>query len=569
MKKKILFSLLLLGVFIGTTHGQGGNFVWAHSIESSDYIYGHKVTTDNAGNIYAIGNFKGSVDFNNQLAVDSLTANDNSWFILKENSNGFFVWVKSISGLLSSNSRFIAVDDTGNVYISGRFENTVDFDPGPGIHSLTSNGDYDFFVLKLDTHGDFVWAKSIGETGRDRCRNMAIDHAGNLYLTGSFQGTVDFDPGAGTSSLIANSFYDCFILKLDGNGNFVWAKNMGGTGVLNSGIDIAVDDLENVYTTGYFYNTIDIDPGPGIYSLNSYGGRDVFIQKLDANGDFVWGKSVGSGNDEEASSVALDASNNVVTSGRFSGLADFDPGSGTFILNTINNWGNYVLKLDHNGDFIWAKGILPTTTNGVLVNYELVIDTLNNIFAWGTYKGSYDFDPGTGAHILSFAGGSGDGYFLKLDSTGNFVWAHTLAGIGYDFYRGGTIDHQGNIISTGVFNATVDFDPGPNTHNLTSTGSPDLFILKLSACETSVGIAENNTTPQAIAYPNPTSGVVTLDLEDIKDATIKVLNINGQVVYQQAQVNGIHQFELAGASGVYTIEVSTATIRKYVKLVRQ
>ncbi len=571
MKKKAFYLLLLICTLNGTTYGQGVNFVWAQSIGSGGILDGHDVATDDDGNVYTVGTLVGGADFNTGPGTYNLYSNPERMFVLKINSSGYFEWAKLVDGAkVTSWSKYnIDVDSASNVYISGDFESSGDFDPGPAVFNLTASGYNDVFILKLDSDGDFMWAKSLEGTSFTYCNEHVVDDVGNVYLTGEFGGTVDFDPGSGAHTLTpASTIRDGFVLKLGANGDFVWVQPIGGGTSWSTWANaITIDNQGNLYTAGVFDGTLDFDPGPGVTNLTSYGSDDVFIQKLDANGDFVWAKSVGGGDADDALSIALDASNNVLVSGYFLSVADFDPGPNNFTLNATLGDGGFVLKLDNNGDFVWAKGILSTggTTN---LSHDILVDTLNNIFTLGTYTGSYDFDPGTGSHEFNSAGGF-DSYILKLDSTGSFAWASSIGGTSnLDRSSGGTIDRQGNIISTGRYEGTVDFDPGPGVFSHMSI-NVDLFILKLSACETSVGIAESNTVQQAIAYPNPTSGVVTLDLEDIKDATIKVLNINGQVVYQQAQVNGIHQFELVAAPGVYTIEITTADVRKYVKLIKQ
>jgi hypothetical protein len=138
--------------------------------------------------------------------------------------------------------------------------------------------------------GDFVWAKRMGGTNRDIGYSITTDASGGVYTTGVFEGTVDFDPGEGTFNLTSVGSTDIFVSKLDSNGNFIWAKRLGGTG-LDAGNDIALDTSGNIYTTGFFHGTADFDPGAGIFNLTSvvdyYPYSDIFVSKLDNNGNFV------------------------------------------------------------------------------------------------------------------------------------------------------------------------------------------------------------------------------------------------------------------------------------------
>ncbi|MBT5207449.1 MAG: hypothetical protein HOM00_10215, partial [Acidimicrobiaceae bacterium] len=216
----------------------------------------------------------------------------------------------------------VAVDSSGNVYTTGYFNGTVDFDPGAGTANLTSNGYKDVFVSKLDSSGNYVWAKNFGGTGNDMGYSVAVDSSGNVYTTGYFTGTVDFDPGAGTTNLVPNGSSDAFVSKLDSSGDLVWAKNLDvqivGFGQFDrTALSIAVDSSGNVYTTGYFNGTVDFDPGAGTVEFTA-AVTDAFVSKLDSSGNYVWAKSFGG--DEsyvKALSMAIDSSGNVYTTGSF------------------------------------------------------------------------------------------------------------------------------------------------------------------------------------------------------------------------------------------------------------
>jgi Beta-propeller repeat len=149
-----------------------------------------------------------------------------------------FSWAKSIGGTGGDTGNSIAVDALGNVYTTGIFINTVDFDPGAGVFNLTSVGGSNIFVSKLDASGNFVWAKSTG-SGNGISNSIAVDASGSVYTTGSFNGTVDFDPGVGVFNLTsAGSDADIFVSKLDASGNFVWAKSVGAAGGSDSAVPL-------------------------------------------------------------------------------------------------------------------------------------------------------------------------------------------------------------------------------------------------------------------------------------------------------------------------------------------
>ncbi|PHX82007.1 MAG: hypothetical protein CK539_06890, partial [Flavobacteriales bacterium] len=199
-------------------------------------------------------------------------------FGLSNNANAQALqWAKAMGGSSSDFSICIALDGSGNVYTTGYFGGLADFDPGAGVANLTSAGSTDIFISKLDASGNFVWANAMGGIGDDGGYSIALDGSGNVYTTGLFRGTADFDPGAGLANLTSSGTYDIFISKLDASGNFVWAKAMGGTGSESVGGSIALDGSGNVYTAGYFLGTVDFDPGAGLANLTSSGIYDIFI----------------------------------------------------------------------------------------------------------------------------------------------------------------------------------------------------------------------------------------------------------------------------------------------------
>jgi predicted transcriptional regulator len=280
-------------------------------------------------------------------------------------SSGNYVWAKSFGGTSNESGSSVAVDSSGNVYTAGYFKSTlVDFDPGSGTANLTPTGGTDVFVSKLDSSGNYVWAKSFGGPMADSGRSVAVDSSGNVYTTGTFEGTGDFDPGSGTANLTSNGGTDVFVSKLDSSGNYVWAKSFGGTH-LEYGFSVAVDSSGNVYTTGYFKSTlVDFDPGSGTANLTHDGtgcagyAADVFVSKLDSSGNYGWAKSFGSDdcNAESGYSVAADSSGNVYTTGTFRSTVDFDPGSGTTNLTSNGGQDVFVLKLDSSGNLGTGAG---------------------------------------------------------------------------------------------------------------------------------------------------------------------------------------------------------------------
>jgi hypothetical protein len=385
------------------------------------------------------------------------------------------------------------------------------------------------------------WAKGIGGPGQERGTGMVLDAAGNVYTTGFFTDTVDFDPGVGVYKLGAGPVGATFISKLDVNGNFVWAKSFSeviSTGGGNSyGFAIAIDGSGNIYTTGQFYGTVDFDPGVGVAILN--GIDDIFISKLDANGNFIWAKNVGGAGSDSGSSIKVDASGNVLIGGYFAGTVDFDPNVPIVNL-TCAARDIFILKLDASGNFIWVKQI---GGSGVDDLNAMTIDATGNVYFVGTFNGTCDFDPSASTFNLS-SNGARDVFVSKIDNNGSLVWARSMGGTGQDYGYGITLDITNNVYVVGEYVNTVDFDPSTSaSYTATSNGGKDAFILKLDP----VGNF-SNVTPFGSALGNDNATSIFVDASNNQYITGSFTNTT--------------DFDISANTYTLTSLVSTAYILK-------
>jgi hypothetical protein len=395
-------------------------------------------------------------------------------FSVSSSAQNFGVeWVRQMTGTSTDYCSDSYLHASGNFYHTGHFMGTVDFDPGAGVTNLTSAGSLDVYVQKMDANGNLLWAKRMGGTQGDQGGSIAVDASGNVYVASIFAGTADFDPGAGIFNLTALGLHDMYLLKLDVNGNFLWAKRYGNTGYSESCSAIALDAAGNIYSAGRFSNTVDFDPGAGTSNVTSAGSEDGYIQKLDANGNFVWVKQIGGLMTDEIYTMKIDASGNMYLGGSFQLTVDFDPGAGTTNQTAAGTYDAFILKLDASGNFLWAKqqgGSNRTAAD------RLMLDAAGNMYISYTFSGTADFDPGVSAYSLTFMGGYHDAAIVKLDANGNFIWARALAGSEEEAVSSMQLDNSGNVYATGYFYGTTDFDPGAATHNLTAVGTCDIFL---------------------------------------------------------------------------------------------
>lgn len=405
------------------------------------------------------------------LALAALCIAVNAWAQLPE-----LTWAQRFGSTGTDTDPNIAVDSDGHVYLTGKFSETVDFDPSDETHMLAATGLQDIFVQKLSPDGELLWAHGMGSELAEAGYSIAVDNSGNVYTLGTFALTADFDPGMGNTELTSLGDWDIFLQKLDTDGNLIWAKQWGSAGS-DVGWDIAIDFSGNVICTGYFSETVDFDPGTGVFELTSLDANDAFVLKLDADGNFLWAHQAGGTGTQTGYSAATDQVGNVLVTGTFRNTVDFDPGNGTDELTSVTTSAGFVWKLDADGNHLWA---IPIGSETGASPREVATDGLGNVITTGLFSNSADFDPGTGTLELT-AGNQGDVFILKLTPEGTLDWAKGLGADGFDWAMGLAVDASDNIYSTGYFNGTVDFGPGPEVHMMTSAGGGDIYVLKLDS----------------------------------------------------------------------------------------
>lgn len=391
-----------------------GNFIWAKRIGGIERDYGLSLTLDSAGNVYTTGYFADTVDFDPGLGIYDISSYNNSYdvFINKLNSSGNFVWTKRLGGISYEQGSSISIDNAGNIYTTGYFNGTTDFDPNIPVYNLTTTGSNEIFITKLDSSGSLIWAKSLGGTGADQGNSITVDIYGNIYLATAFQNTADFDPGSGVYNLTSSGSLDIGLCKLDSSGSLLWAKNISGTNI-EIASSIVVDAFGDIYTTGYFFGTVDFDPGPTVYNLTAGTYSYAFVNKLDTSGNFLWAKSMGGTSTNEGLSIALDNSGNIYTTGFFEGTVDFDPGSSVYNLTSSAFEDVFINKLDNSGAFIWAEKIGGTGTD---LGQTVLADASGNIYLTGTFKGTADFNPGVATYNLISSPSALDCFVVKFNS---------------------------------------------------------------------------------------------------------------------------------------------------------
>jgi hypothetical protein len=477
MKQYIIIILILFSCNLGL-NAQILDFSHGFGNANDDLI--QDITTNVWGETFVTGAFQGSVDFNPGSGTNIQSSSSNSYdiFFSRFDQNGNFIWVNRIGGT-GLDRAYSITSESNFIYITGIFSGTVDFNPSSATNSLVSSGQNDIFIAKYDTAGNYIWAKKIGGSGFDIGNDITLDTSGNIYVTGNFQGTVDFNPGSGTNNLSASGSNDAFILRLNSAGNYQFALKFGGSGAAVFGSGINIDVNQNILICGYFSGSADFNPGSSNSNLSSAGNTDFFVVKLNSSSTFQWAIRIGSSGYEYANSIVSDSNSNVFLTGSFEGTVDFNPGSSTNNLSSAGSTDAYVLKLNNSGAYQSAFKLGNTEDDYGLA---LSVGNDNSLYTSGYFSGNVDFDPGADTNVLtSFA--FRDAYLLKLNSSLSHLWAIRWGGWGQDAANSISIDPSNNIWCTGTFEYDSYMNPATNNQDsLVSNGLGDNFISKFSQC---------------------------------------------------------------------------------------
>lgn len=370
------------------------------------------------------------------------------------NSPSMTAW--AVGGVGSESSRSIAVDTLGNVYIAGYISGTTVF----GNDTIVSAGLADVFVAKYTKEGILQWLKHGGGSAYDYANNVKVDRSGNVYITGVFEGTANFD----SLSVTATGAMDIFIIKYNSGGQLQWLKQ-GNAANYGYGFALAIDINDDLYVTGSFGLSADFGKG----AITSAGSHDVFIAKYDGTGDLKWVQKGGGALNDIAYGIAVDSAGFVFITGYFQSSASF----GTINVTSAGNGDIFIAKYDPfllKWDWVVSNG-----SAGHEIGIDLAVDKNGNVYVTGIFDTTINFSGTT----LSNKGGN-DFFVAKYDSLGTLLWVRSTGDIGEDQSCGLIVDASGNVYVTGFFNSVASFD-----HlSLISVGMRDTFIAKYSTSGT-------------------------------------------------------------------------------------
>lgn len=463
MKKNhisILASLAIL-CFVNIAIASSPDWVWAKGVGGKANEEAKDLCTDAAGNIYVTGFFNSpSITFGS----DSLkSAGSGDIFIVKYDPSGNLLWAKRAGGESSDMGNSIATDAAGNVYVTGYYQSAIFVF---GKDTLKNAGNTDVFILKYDSSGKEIWAKSIGEDGNDAGQSIHTDASNNVFVSGYFQSsTITFGTNILTNASNKGTS-DIFIVKYNAAGNVAWAKSAGGTS-FDFGTSITNDAGGNVLLTGYFKSPMLTFGEITLKNTTTDGTvSDIFVAKYDPLGNVLWAKSAGGATDDGSNSISTDASGNVYIAGYFQSTAI---SFGSITLKNTGSYDVFIAKYDASGNVAWAKNIW-----GDSYDYATGVcaDATGNVFLTGYFQ-SKSITFGSTTLTNENDGSISNIFIAKFDSLGNVLEARSAGSIGDDESNAICVDASGKPHIAGYFQShTISF----GTSTLTNLGSSDIFV---------------------------------------------------------------------------------------------
>jgi hypothetical protein len=449
------------------------------------------MTHDIDGNIYVCGSFEGSAFFAESgdefPAVDELDA-----FVAKYSPSGVPLMILTFGGDGNDLARDVKVDSHGNIYVVGSFEANLDADPGMGEFILNSAGNTDAFLIKLNSSGNLIWANAIGGGAEDNCFALDLNSNEDVFITGHFRATVDFDNGP-NELIFSAAVRDCYIAGYNASqGSLIWAKQISGSSS-EYGSFIACDQNDAIIAGGYFASTIDADPGPNVFSLTSNGSNDAFVVKLDPLGNFEWAFSVGGSSSDQFSSIQINNNNEFYLGGYYQNSIDLDPGVAEQIVVSEGQTDIFIMKFLNEIDTQSGLPTLSWAHSFGSIGSDFLFDlniTGNEIYFTGTMADTINFDVNENANGIIGSPFSSQGYYVKLNEDASFNEAYLFNGSGQTFIYSIEATQSGLYLS-GQIGGDLDIQPGPAENILPGIGENDGMIFKLGEgepCEPSFSV---------------------------------------------------------------------------------
>ena len=545
-----------------------GDWLWVSQTSSERTYPIINVHSDNDDNIYVFGSYYEDIYFGQSMMLNKSVHSD-AFFVAKLNSNGEWIWVNHADsdkengicgieddGMLSRPKS--AIDSLGNIVVTGTYDcyNLV-FD---GI-ALENSNDKAVFVAKINSDGEWQWAKRADGVGREKGTSVDIDINGDIYVSGHFEGDITI----GEKNLISSDGFDVFLAKFDSNGKIIWATKGGGSGNDYSQ-NLIVSNSMKIYVIGQYRGTTTFGGNSltngGLHSTN-FG--DSFIFSLDGNvgvnNEYTYNlpiTKIGSSVAVLTKSIAVDVDGNALVIGTFQGPTTF----GNILLSTSTNGldvSTFVAKLSKNGEWMWAIQVGDTSEGE-----DIKVDTSGDIYITGRFKGNF---ASFGDLYLSSTPKNNqynnyDIFVAKLNAIGQFQWVMSAGGEGWESGIGLVLAGP-SIFLVGELGVghTEFYDVYPSSAgNLTiyNLHGNDLFVAKIAVLQTSTGPIQYWEDVKTIGGYNPAGArSITSDTSgvSITDGNILVAGVcSYECTYFDS--NGTEQMIAGSSYGLSSFVVS-------------
>ena len=507
--KNCFCIVILLCIIAASAPAQ--NWTFGRHSGSGTNDYGSHIAIDAIGNIYTVGEYTGTATFDS-IVVPS----QGKWnaILAKYDASGNIQWAKTVAFTTDPNSDLyanaIGIDKDGNVYIGGKFYVDISISEV----SFSCNGSSDMYLAKFSGDGSLIWARQAGgigqgSYGQDEIHALALDAAGNCYITGTYNQDAKFD----SIELSSPNTMEVFIAKYDKSGNGLWAISGGENGINHTGTAIQVDTEGNCYVTGIFYEKLAL----GKDTLDAVDAEQkIFLAKIADGGAFLWAVKIGSGGYYGgARDLKIDRDGNFYLAGFF--RAGMHIGSEDISYSNGLKYAALILKYDKEGNFLWVKKTDGDSQNATLSG--LALDSKNAIFVTGSSNATVSF----GSTSISSATAVSFGFVAELNSEGTFQWVKSLDGYGNISGSSVAATSSDDWITSGTFDSTVII--GAKT--FASGGGSDVFLAKLTGQINAV--SEHNAPSSLFLYPNPANSFINLQ-GIVHSSTVTILSSAGNMI---------------------------------------
>jgi len=495
---KTAFQFLqMIGFLLVLTTGKSQpiSVGFANAFGTTGQNTGYDVESALNGETITVGSYTGAFSFG---TIPMASQGGTEGFVVKSDPNGNYLWAKALSSTGNDLISKVSLDALGNVYIVGEHESTATFDG----NTLTNNEGKNAFVAKLNPDGNVVWQRSIGNELDAKFTSLNLDGNGNVYAYGDFNGTLNLDASVLTSVDEKN----LFLVKLSNVGVVAWAKSFGKK--FDNSSDVWVNPIGESFLTGGFLGRLIL----GTDTLFSNGLSDVFVARLDVNGNFIWARSIGGSQTDNCFSIVGDSDNNVYFSAVYMGSLTL--GGNSYESN--GQWDVLTAKYSSNGVPLWSTSFGGSANDRA---NEVQLDASGNLLVTGWFQDTMQVGP---SNLISK--GNFDVFVATISSSGVPLLCHSFGGTSQDVGAGIGIDGTGNLYLTGNFFST-DFVVG--TVSVPNPIGTKVFLIKLGSSSTSI---QQEWVSGSLINQRTFDNYV--ELESLQDGDLLVSNLKGQIIYQ-------------------------------------